>query len=373
MIRRIVLAVLVIAVVVGAVRLVKYRKQQLASIRVAEVAAVPVVTGQVLRAPFVDSRRYYGVLASDRQAVIRARTIGQVTHVFKRESMPVKAGEVLVELDGLPDSPSGTRAMLTESIGNVRRAVSDMALAVKNLQRIYDRDRMLYERGAVSKQVMEQSESRWKEARIQLFNLKNELAGLREKLAFFTVRAPFDGRVATVSVDEGDVVNMSQPLVTIQNDTPCKVVVTVASGDLAALQPGTPAVVESQGHRLDCRLTRVYPAADGGAGTVEIVLDQPPFGLPLGASVGVRLETRRIDDALVVPVNAVLTGVERAMVFAVVNGKVHPVPVSVLAESDTAAAVDGDLQPGQAVVRGSDSLLMRLADGTAVTPAKEAR
>ncbi len=372
MIRRIVLGILVIAVVVGAVKLVKYRKQQLAAIRVAEVAAVPVITGQVRRAPFADSRLYYGVLASDRQAVIRARTSGQVTRVAKRESMPVKAGEVLVELDGLPDRPSDTRAMLTESMGNVRRAISDMSLAVENLKRIFERDRMLYDRGAVSKQVMEQSQSRWREARIQLFTLKNELAGLREKLPFFTVRAPFDGRVSNVSVDEGDVVNMSQPLVTIQNDTPCKVVVTVASGDLAALRPGTPAVVETRGHRLDCKLTRVYPSADDGAGTVEIVLDQPPFGLPLGASLAVRLETRRIDGALVVPVNAVLTGVDRAMVFAVTDGKVHTVPVTVLAASDTTAAVSGDLQPGQAVVRGSDSLLMRLVDGTAVTPAKGA-
>ncbi len=372
MIRRIVLAVLVIAVVIGAVRLVKYRKQQLASIRVAEVAAVPVITGRVNREPFVSSRLYYGTLASDRQAVIRARTVGQVTRVAKRESAPVKAGEVLVELDGLPGSPSGTRALLIESIGNVRRAVSDMALAVDNLKRIYERDRMLYGRGAVSKQVMEQSESRWKETRIQLFNLKNELAGLREKLAFFTVRAPFDGRVANVAVDEGDVVNISQPLVTIQNDTPCKVVVTVASGDLATLGPKTPAVVEYQGQRLDCTLTRVYPAADGGAGTVEIMLERPPFGLPLGASVAVRLETRRIDDALVVPVNAVLSGVERTMVFAITDGRVHTVPVRVLAESETAAAVEGDLQPGQDVVRGSDSLLMRLSEGTAVAPAKEA-
>jgi len=279
---------------------------------------------------------------------------------------------VLLALDGLPHSPSGTRAMLTESMGNVQRAISDMSLAVENLRRIYERDRMLYDRGAVSKQVMEQSESRWKETRIQLFNLKNELAGLRERRAFFTVRAPFDGCVADVSVDEGDVVNISQPLVTIQNDTPCKLVVTVASGDLASLRPQTPAVVENQGQRLDCALARVYPAADGGAGTVEIVLDRPPFGLPLGASVAVRLETRRIDDALVVPVNAVLSGVEQAMVFVVSDGRVHIVPIRVLAESETAAAVEGDLQPGQAVVCGSDSLLMRLSEGTPVTPTEEA-
>jgi len=373
MIRRIILGILVIVVVVGAVKLVRYRKQQLASIRVAEVAAISVKTGQVRQAPFVNSRLYYGILASDRQAAIRARTSGQVTRIVKRESMPVKAGEVLVELDGLPRSPSGTRAMLTESMGNVRRAISDMALAVENLKRIYERDRMLYDKGAVAKQIMEQSESRWKEARIQLFNLKNELAGLREKLAFFTVRAPFDGIVSDVAVDQGDVVNVSQPLLTVEDNTPCKVVVTVASGDIAALRAQTPAVIEYLDRRQDCELTRVYPSSANGVGTVEIVLDRPPFGLPLGASVAVRVETKRIDDALVVPVNAVLTGVGRAMVFAIEDSRVRTVAVTLLAESDTTAAVSGDLQSGQTVVRGSDSLLMRLSDGLAVTPTKEAR
>lgn len=371
--RRIILGILALLVVAGAVKLVKYRKQQLASIRVAEVAAIPVKTGAVRRALFVNNRLYYGVIASNRQASIRARISGQVARIAKRESMPVKAGEVLMELDGLPHNPTGTRAMLQESMQNLQQAIADMTLAVENLKLIYERDRMLYEKDALARQVMEQSESRWKEARIQQSTLKNELSGLREKLSFFTIRAPFDGRVAAVAVNEGDVVNVSQPLVTVENDSPCKVVVTVASGDLASLHPQTPVVITCQNRRLECELTRVYPSATGGTGTVEIRLDRPPFGLPLGASVAVRLEVKRIADVLVVPVNAVLTGVNRVMVFTIKDGKVHTVPVSVISESDMAAAVNGDLKPGQTVVQGSDSLLMRLSDGIAVKPAKAAQ
>ncbi len=59
------------------------------------------------------------------------------------------------------------------------------------------------------------------------------------------------------------------------------------------------------------------------------------------------------------------------MVFTVDHDKVRTVPVKVLAESETAAAVTGDLDPGQTVVRGSDSLLMRLSDGMAVARAGE--
>jgi len=58
-------------------------------------------------------------------------------------------------------------------------------------------------------------------------------------------------------------------------------------------------------------------------------------------------------------------------VFTVENNRVHTVPVRIMAESDTAVAVKGDLKPGRTVVLGSDSLLMRLSDGITVAPAGE--
>lgn len=129
---------------------------------------------------------------------------------------------------------------------------------------------MLFENGAVAQQVMEQSESRWKETRIQLSTMKNELSGLRENYSFFTVRAPFDGRVSAVSVNQGDVVTASQPQITLEDDSSCKVVVTVASGDLPSLRPQTPASIAYQDRRQACELTRVYPSTAGsGTGTVE--------------------------------------------------------------------------------------------------------
>lgn len=370
---RIALALIALLLVAGAVLLVRHRKQQLASIRIAEAGAVPVRMGTVDRGRFSGMRNYFGVLTSNRRGDVRARTEGQVTRVLKWEGEPVKKGEVLLELDGLPGSPSGTRASLEISIRNLERAVSDMGRTVQNLKAIYERDRMLLENKAVAEQAAELSENRWKEARIQLSTLRNELAGLRERRSFFTVRAPFDGLVSVVRVHEGDVVTPGLSLLAVEDASPCKIVVTVASSDLSGLRPGTPAILEYGGQSLRGTLNRVYPsAADNGSGTVEILEDRPPFGLPLGASVSVRLEAARLDEVLIVPVDAVLTGVKQAMVFTVDHGKVRTVPVGVLAESETAAAVTGALEPGQTVVRGSDSLLMRLSDGVAVVRAGEA-
>jgi len=50
----------------------------------------------------------------------------------------------------------------------------------------------------------------------------------------------------------------------------------------------------------------------------------------------------------------------------VVNGKVKTVPVHMLGQSEDGFAVSGNLNSGDVVVVGSDSLLMRLSGGTSV-------
>jgi multidrug efflux pump subunit AcrA (membrane-fusion protein) len=99
--RRIVLVLVAVLIVAGAVLLVRHRKQQLASIRIAKTGAVPVRMGTVGRDLFIGTRIYFGVLTSNRRADVRARTGGQVSRVLKWEATPVEKGEALIELDGV--------------------------------------------------------------------------------------------------------------------------------------------------------------------------------------------------------------------------------------------------------------------------------
>ena len=367
--RWIILIIVAILFVIGGVSLVKLRKHQLESIRIAPLQAVPVETANARVGEYIHWQPYIGHLESNRQGVVKSRIVGQVSAILKREGDHVKKGEKIIEMDGVPGDAVGSRAALQTALKNAKRSVQDLTENEKNMHTIYNRDKMLFEKNVISKQALELSENHWKEAKVQLQNVLSQMADIKSKLSFFTVRAPFDAVVSAVPVNEGDVVMVSQPLMELEDATPCKIRTTVSTEDLTEMKVGEPAQILYDGKKIDATVSRVYPSArDAGVGTVEVDLPQPPFGLPLGATVSVNLPIQHITSAILLPTGAVLKSVDKASVFKIVNGKARVIPVTVLGESEDGFAVSGALNSGDSVVVGSDSLLMRLTDGTNVKP-----
>ncbi len=372
--RRIILGMILVLILVAAVRLVRLRKKQLMSQRVATVAVIPVDTGQVKRGDFEGQLVCYGVVESDRQADVRPRVNGAVSSVLAREGDAVTDGQPLLELDGTATEPQDGRAAVSVIVANLERSAVGMARTVTNLKATLDNDRMLREHDAISDQQLETSENRWEEARIQLASIQSELVAQKTQLSFYTVKAPFSGTLSALLVDLGDVVVPNQPLLRVENSSPCRIRVTVAAADLGRVVPSGTATLIQAGRMQTAVVGRVHPSADAaGTGTVDILLDEPPFGLPLGASVGVRLGVDALHDVLLVPASAVLTGASSARVHVIEADTVRVVPVEILASSGEVTAVAGNLSPTEDLVLGSDSLLMRLADGVHVAPRKASR
>jgi len=367
--RWIILIVVVVLFVIGGTLLVKLRKHQLNSIRIAPLQAVPVETATVRVGQYIHWQPYIGHLESNRQGTVKSRIVGQVSRILKREGDAVRKGDTIIEMDGVPGDARGSRAALEAALNNSKKTVEDLKKNEQNMQTIYNRDKMLFEKKVISRQALELSENHWNEAKVQLQNVKSQMANIESELSFFSVKAPFDAVVSTVPVNEGDVVMVSQPLMEIEDSTPCKIKSTVSIDDLTAMKRGERAQILYDGKKIDAEISRVYPSAsETGVGTVEVDLPEPPFGLPLGSTVSVNLPIRRIESAILLPMGSVLKSVNKASVFNIVNGKAKVVPVTIMGESEDGFAISGRLSEGDTVVVGSDSLLMRLADGTKVKP-----
>lgn len=367
--RRIILGIVLTLVLVSAVGLVRVRRSQLMSQRVPAVAAVPVATGSVVLGDFAGERVCYGEITSDRRANVRARVGGVVSGILTREGDRVDRDALLLELDGTPDAPLAGRLAAATAVDNLGRSVESLRLTVRNLKATLENDRMLRENDAISTQQVEASENRYEEARVRLAALRSELAAQKAQLSLYTVTSPFAGVIGSVEVQLGDVVPAMQPLFRVEDPSYCRVAATVAASDLPRLAVGAPAVLVHGVERIQAVVGRVHPSVGaGGIGTVDILLEEPPFELPLGTSVEVRLTVDQLAGVLLVPADAVLEGVARTRVHVVEDDTVRVVPVEVLARSADVVAVKGNLAPAEILVRGSDSLLMRLADGVRVAP-----
>lgn len=372
--RRIIFGVILILILVSAGRLVRMRRGQLMSQRVSTVAMVPVYTGQVRFGDFSGERVCYGVITSDRQAVVRSRVGGEVSSILAREGDMVAQGDTLLELDGTADKPMANRAAISTAVANLERSVEGLRRTRKNLKATLDNDRMLRENDAISQQQVEISENRYEEAGVQLAALRSELAGQKAQLGLFTVVAPFDGVVGIVHVQTGDVAAPMQPLFRVEDPSPCKVVATVSAGDLARIEQGSAANLISSGKSQEAVVSRIHPSmGPAGTGSVDLILDNPPFGLPLGSSVEVRLAVDVLPGVLMVPAEAVLQGVQMARVHVIQGDTVKVVPVEILAASGDVMAVRGNISANDNLVVGSDSLLMRMANGVHVSPRGEVR
>ena len=216
-------------------------------------------------------------------------------------------------------------------------------------------------------------------AAAQVTQLETNLANLEARLTDTAVTAPFDGVVTVVSVQSGDLVG-TQPVITVADTSQLRVSARFDETRASELLVGQGASVVPDAdttRRLTATVDRISPVTvrDGGAGQVSVDLTFEPsqalgaaFARP-GSTVTVRVQVRRIEDALLVPLEAITEVDGAAFVYAVDRsegdtGLVRRVHVAVLERNPTVAAVDIDLEPGELIAVVN---LDALDDGVAVS------
>jgi RND family efflux transporter MFP subunit len=175
------------------------------------------------------------------------------------------------------------------------------------------------------------------------------------------LRAPFDGVVAAVSVQRGDVLGPGTPALRVLDPSGLRLSFDVPPEELSSVAEG--AVVSSE-RGLEARVSRIAPEVDPLTRAVRVEAEiKQTSGLPLGARVGVRVHTDS-KSLVVLPLDTVRTfaGVSRG--FFVVDDRIEERLLEVERELPDGLAVRNAL-PGERVVRSPSS---DVADGRAVMP-----
>lgn len=84
------------------------------------------------------------------------------------------------------------------------------------------RKRALAQKNYISKGALEQAESQYRAAQAQVSARSAQASAARTQTGFHVVRAPFDGIVAQLTVERGDMAMPSRPLMTVYDaPAPC--------------------------------------------------------------------------------------------------------------------------------------------------------
>lgn len=262
------------------------------------------------------------------------------------EGTPVRQGSVLAVID---PAVYETRVRQAEAARAMAEAQYQEAL------REEQRARTLFEEGSVTEQMRDKAATARAVAEAARAQAEAALALARLDLDESRARSPLDGVVTRRHVDEGNLVAVGTPLVTIEEVGKVKILVTIPERHLPAVEAGRTRVrVRSDGlpdQELEAVVARVHPTVDPATrtGTLEMHLDNPGGKLRPGGFVHVQVELAHGEGA-VIPLRAVIWEGRDAYVFVVEEGRIRRRPVRVgLREGDRCQILEG-LQPGDALI-----------------------
>lgn len=291
-----------------------------------------------------------GALSAEREARVRAELGGSVLKVLAEPGQPVKAGQVLAQIE---PQTAREQAMFTEAL--VQSLENDLRIQERNL----DRDRRLALAGALSPRQVEQDSLAVSQAKASLAEANARRAVAERVLARSSVRAPFEGVVSARAVSVGDVVKDGTEMFTIMDPSSLRLEAQVPAEALGSLHLGTPVQFTLAGItnvRLTGKVSRIFPSVDPATGQVQVLVTIPNPGRRVVA--GLYAEGRVVTESktvLALPTAAVEELGGRAQVTRLRAGRAEHKDVTLGLRDRVAEMVEvtSGLAAGDTVLLGS--------------------
>jgi RND family efflux transporter MFP subunit len=314
---------------------------------------------------FRPSRSYVGTLRPWVEASIGPQLVaGYLDTVLVRPGAIVKKGDVLATLDCRNASAtSQTIAMQARALEAKQRAIAHEAARVQGL----------LDGGFVSPNEAEQKSAASDEQEAQLLATKAKLLGSSLEVNDCVLRSPFDGEVATRTLDPGAFVRPGSAIVSVVDRSTVRIVADAPEVDFGVVAPGTEVAVHvlATDKNLVAKIARRAPAADLDTRTVHFEMDvaDTKRGLPVGTTAELRIEVGELEPASEIPLYAAVVRGNKATLFVVEDDVAHRRSFSIEGEREGRLFVDPLLQAGARVVTEGRALLN---DGDKVTSMLEA-
>lgn len=147
-----------------------------------------------------------GTVEAVRSATIAAQVAGEIQANDLQAGRRVRAGEILLRLD----DEAALRAQAGAE-AQAREIRADLALARAE----FKRKQALYERQYISRAAYEQALARRQAAEARLAAQQAQVSAVGIQADHFLIRSPYDGIVASIEAEPGDMAMPGRPLLTI--------------------------------------------------------------------------------------------------------------------------------------------------------------
>jgi membrane fusion protein (multidrug efflux system) len=289
-----------------------------------------------------------GSLRSDESIMVRPEVAGRIASIQFQEGQRVNRGSTLVKLD-----PAVNQAELQQARANLELSRAKHARSIE-----------LQQRGFISAQARDEAENNLKVAQAAV-------ALAEARLAKTEIKAPFSGLIGLRSVSIGDYVKEGQDLVNLESIDPLKVDFRVPEVFLRDVKTGQPLEVALDAlpdRNFEGRVYAVNPQVDaaGRSFVIRAIVRNPDTALRPGMFARVRLITRDVQQAMVVPEQALVPQGTDHFVYRIVDGKAVRTRVDLGQRRDGRAEIVSGLAASDTVVTAGQ---VKIRDGVDVVVA----
>jgi multidrug efflux system membrane fusion protein len=331
-----------------------------------QVRAVPVEVATAERKPVPVRVESLGSVTPMASVAIKARVDTAIVGVHFRDGAHVNNGDLLFTLDG---------RQIEADMKRFQAVIDGAQATLEQAQRDVERYTELAAKNATPIVTLNNAQTLVNVSRATAESNRAQLESLKVQLGFCEIRAPISGRISMANVKVGNFVRQADltPMATINQMAPVYVTFTVPQKvlpeirqALAAETATIEAVIPGEQKHASGQVTMIENTVDPATGMATIRATMPNEQEVLWPGTLVTTEmTLRIEEAVVVPSNAVQVSQTGSFVFVINDSVAKVQPVNVERTVGELSVISSGLSGGEIVVTDGQLLL---SNGTRVNP-----
>lgn len=293
---------------------------------------------------FVNVLSLSGSIEADEQVEIRSEVQGIAERIFFEEGAKVAKGQVLVKINDI------------ELRAQAGAAKTRQDLAGENERRA----KLLLEKEAISREEYDIASADFK-------TMQSQTQLINAQIAKTSIRAPFSGTIGLRSISPGTYVTPETLIARLVNSSQVKITFSIPEKYASQVTPNSVIsfTVGGTNEKFEARIYAIEPAVEVNTRTLRVraVAENKDGRLLPGTFANVALPLQKINDALLVPTEAIVPVQDGKKVFVARNGKAAAVVVETGTRTEKDILILNGIKPGDTIITTG---VLTLKDGASV-------
>ena len=349
MIKKIIIFIIVAGVVALGAKKLLSEKQKVATLKTPLMQSYSIKSVEAKVAKVAQIRPFLAQVLSQKEIKVATKMGGMIEKIYVSESDRVKKGDLLVTIDD---------KTLRSNIKTLKKNLEVQKKDVAYYEKIVERNKKLLEADAISVEKYDATRMQLRNKIAQCDATQDKITALESDYQYLQIKAPFDGVIASLMLDEGDLAVTGKPILSM-NSYGQKIEFSFANAE-GGVSIGDKVFYKQ---KLIGEVYKIYPNAKNNLNVAEVVLTKKvPLVNNSFLSIAVEVKSQ---TGCSLPIESFVHEKDATYVMVYENNRFHKKSVEIILEDEKRAIISPCIKGRVAV--GSESKLSILPSYNNIT------